>query len=380
MKKIIALFLALLLVFALFGCKPKENTPDTPSTPADTGTSSETPPSDSGTIDRNERDPYSILYMCSSLAIMWCKNIETSLLSMEEEYNFKLISADTNRDGDKYISNIETYADQGVDGMLLNADATIAQRAYEVSAEYGVPVVFESTAMRADDGALLTSGVELNAYDVGVTCANWLIDNYKTYWGEEELDQSTLGILIMTYSPVDSFVLRSNGAHDTLAAAFPDANMFIGDLAAQGASNAEAAYNEAAPIVSAHPEIKHWLFSAALDDYGLGANRALEDNNLGTCDISLGATVGGEVLLSQWEEGYDEDGKGSWKACAYFEAYDYAEILLPGMIKHLDEGTPIDQLWPDHREAGSDSTHASIKISGTPCMKADYKALVKMWY
>ena len=382
MKKAVALLLALLLIFTLFACKKTENGTDTSSPPASSPDTTkpenlETPDS---TEEHFDREPYKLVYMCGTLTDIWCKNIETAMKWHQEDYNYELLSADSNRDGEKFITLLETYADQDVDGFLLNADNTIAQRAWEVCDERGVPYLFESTAPRDDNGNLLTSGTELDAYQVGEACANWLIANYKTYWGDAELDQSRLGIMQINYSAVESFIHRCAGGRETLLKAFPNAKLFEADLVAQGSISAEAAYDEVGPILAANSSsIDYWFITSALDPWGLGAVRAIEDNGLDVNNVLM-STAGGEVLVTQWDTGYDEDGKGAWKSCAYYEAYDYVKHLIPGMIDHLEKGTPIEDLWPEWVEEGRDSVFASIKVPGIACTKENYKDYVVLTY
>ena len=369
MKRIIALLLALLMIFALVACGEKK---------ADSAPSDDTAVSDApvayAPVDGGERDPYILVYMCSSFGNVWCKNIETAMKALQEEYNYELYSTDSNYDNDLWMTNVETYCDQGIDGFVMNCDETLTQRTYEVTSEYGIPWLSESTAVRDNDGMLLTSGVELDAYQVGVDVGTWIVENYKEHFGVDKLEN--VGYISMYYSKVLSFNNRCAGAESVITKEFPDAQVFKPDLLAQGALSADAAYNEVSPILAANPDIDYWLITGVVDDWSLGATRAVEAMNL--VEKTLITSAGGEALILEWDNGYDSDGKGCWKACCYYEAMDYVEYLIPGMIDILDGKTTVEDIWNEWDEEGSE--YASVKVGGTNCTKDNYLDFIKMRY
>ena len=381
MKKIIALLLALLMVLALFACKPADK--ESTTSPSDTGSTSPSETGDDGdasaTAPHYDREPFTIVYLCRTLTFQWMQNIVTAMQSLREEYNYELIATDTGGDTAQYPILIETYGDQGVDGMIIAPNEDTAQRCWELCQEMGVPLLFESTAMRDDNGELLTSGTELDAYQVGESCAQWLADNYKNYWGDEDVGQSTLGFIGVTYSAIPNFTLRLNGVMETFKKNFadvPDNNYFVADIVSQAAMTAENAYNEVAPIIAAHGDrIEKWMLVGVVCEWGQGGARVFEEYNL-TQDALI-CTAGGEALLVEWEGGNVSD---CWVACSYYEAMDYVEWLIPGMIEHLETGIPIEDLWPEWREEGSSSLFASVKVPGVPATYDTYKELVKVDY
>jgi ABC-type sugar transport system substrate-binding protein len=370
MKKIIALLLALLMVFSLVACSSSGE--DNNGATDDTQSTEPTDSADAG----NDGEPYELVYMCSTFAVVWCKNTESAMKSLEDEYNFKLLSTDVDGDMDLWMTNIETYCDQGVDGFVCSADETIAERTYEVTSEYGIPYLFMDTAVRDENGVLLTSGVELDAYQVGVDTATWIVENYKERFGVDSLEGKNVGYISMHYSTYVSFENRCQGAEDTILAAFPDATVFKPDLVAQGNMSADSAYNEVSPIVASHPEIDYWLITGVVDDWGLGATRAVE--SVGLEDKTLITSAGGEALVLEWDNGYDSDGSGCWKACCYYEAMDFVEVLIPGIMSVINGETTVEDIWNDHDEDGTE--YASVKISGVNVTKDTYLDHIKMRY
>ena len=382
MRKTITLLLALLMILTLFACGQK--TSGDTSTDS-TGTDAETTTPSSGKVEGGaetfgeelsgldkDGNPYQIIYACRTLTNTFNKNVDISMAYLSDLYKFDYIGADE-EDYNNYIIMIETYCDQGADGFILNTIEEIALRAFEVVNEAGIPVVFESTAIRNADGVLQTAGVELNGYGCGAECGKWLSENYKDYFGDVDLNE--MGFMSVTYSTIYNFGLRVDGARDKvkeILPGIPEANYYVADQVAQGTSGAEQAYNEVAPIVSAHPEIKYWLMMTAIDDWGGGVARVAEEYDMN--DQILVATPGGHLLVSEWDAGY----KGCWVATSYYEAYDFAFVALGGLLEHLNNGTPIEDLWPEWREEGSN--FSSVKITGVMVTADNYLEFRKLKY
>ncbi|MCR5689014.1 MAG: substrate-binding domain-containing protein [Clostridiales bacterium] len=371
MKKVICIILAILFVVALFGCG-KEKTPSVSpspdnSSPSPGNTDTPEPEKESekpGKIDPKDRDPYRIVYLCPGLTIQWCADVAAGLESFEDEYNFELIAAESSNKNDTYLTLLETYCDQDIDGFVLMCPEDIGASAKEIIGNAGKPVLFESIALVDANKKLLTSGVELNAYDCGAGCSRWLAENYKTYLGD--VDMSELGFVVVTFTNMVNMKLRSDGALETFEECMPDCkNLFTADLVSQGTGSAEAAYNEVAAVIAGSPNIKYWLVVAVQDAYGQGATRAVEAAGLE--DTSLVTSVGGENLILEWEGGYE----GCWIACNYFEASFYAAELIPALISVIDGETTVEELWPDWRVEGTN--YSSLKISGVMATKDTYK-------
>ena len=370
MKRILALLLALIMVFALFGCKPKEETPETPSSP----TGSATTPSDTTPDEPSEREPYELVYICISLAVEWCVDIAETLEMFEEEYNFNLTVADASNNSDTYANLVETYCEQGYDGLVLMCAEDIGPRIKEICDEYGTPILFDSIAIVDHEGKFLVPGVELNATAVGQASSQWLGDNYKEYLGD--IDMSKTGYIEVMASSSQNIIARGEGATGRFKELFPDipeGNYFQADLVAQGTVNAEAAFNEVGPILAANQgKIDNWLITAAQDMYGQGAARAVE--SAGLDNVSLVISMGGENMIPELEGG---NYSNCWVAAIYFDAYDYSALLAPALVDILDGKTTIEELWPDWKAEGQQ--YASYQISGTPITKDTYKDIVAFY-
>ena len=213
------MLLAVLMVFALFGCAQSNDTEES-ANPDSTTT-------DDGSTPDDTLEPLTIVYMCSSFTIQWCQDIADTISLYKDSLNFELIESDSDNDNETFVTLVETYCDQEVDGFIMNAREDINLRVFEIIDEAGIPLLFESTRIHDENNLPLTSGVELNAYDCGAGCSTWVAENYEDY-GFDYSDQSTLGFIAITYSSITSFVYRADGATETFQSYFPGCQLLCG--------------------------------------------------------------------------------------------------------------------------------------------------------
>lgn len=347
MKKTLALLLAILMVLALFGCTGTTNDESTEAPTTDASTA----PSDSAAVSKG-----TIVYLCNMI-FPFCQVQSATYEEIIPQDNYDVIIADINNSAETEIQLMETYCSEGVAGFICMSDGTISNRILEIVTEAGIPLVSDSTNLvDSATGKLLAPGCELNAYDCGSLCSQWIVENYEAE-GFADVDVSTLGFIVATYNAIPSFIDRAQGAIDSFSAGFPDCeNIFAADTVNQGELTAEAAYTETAAILSAHPDITTWFIVGILDDLAQGAARAVEEASIE--DNVIITSVGGEVLVQEWESGYE----GCWKACAFFSGADFANALWPALKSVLDDGVALEDLFPDWKQDGE--TFAVYKVTG----------------
>lgn len=361
MKKYLALFLSLLMVFALFGCDTNNNTAEE-TTSAPTATATDTGTTDATTVGEG----MSFVYLCGSMTFPFCQAVAARFQEYADEVGATMIIGSSDFDNEEMIRLVETYAQQ-VDGMFVNSGAELSNSIMDIANEAGVPLLSESTNLiDATTGELLTAGVELNAYDCGYKCSQWICENYEDL-GYDASNMDTLGFIVASYSAVISFNDRAQGALDRFAETFPDCeNIYIADALNQGAVTAEAALTETAAILAAHPEIETWFIVGILDDFAQGAVRAIEAAGLE--DQTLVTSVGGEVLVQEWESGYE----GCWKACALFTGADFSDQLWPAMMSVISGEKTVEELWPDWKAEGEN--YGVYKVTGVNTDRETYLA------
>jgi hypothetical protein len=103
---------------------------------------------------------------------------------------------------------MQLYASQGWQGMVLQPDATIGMRVKELATELGIAWMPGVTPIMDENNNLLQPMVTLGTKYQADLANNWLFDNYKTYWGDIELDPSPWLLCMTSPAPYPQNRLR----------------------------------------------------------------------------------------------------------------------------------------------------------------------------
>lgn len=385
-KAMLAAGLAMSLVLTMGGCggsgsssaaeasKPAESSAASQA-PSETPEASEvssapesSAPAESGGADAGEKLVFE--YFATSMTVEWIQQIEAALKTLGESNNFEVLSADANRDINTQLSQIDTAIEQKIDGaFLFIVDEGSAPAAVEKFNAAGIPVIGETLKLQDGDGKNIAPYVELDAAGVGGNCGKWVVENGAAC-GVDLSDLSKVGVIQNTNSKYQSDLARIDGFMEELKAGFPDlpdSNVFMADCAAEATSNdnTEASYNQVTAIISAHPEIESWIIMGSVDSYAMGACRAVEA--AGVEEKTILVSAGGELAIKEWA---NESG-ACWRATCYYDAMDFAEKMVEGMLGVCRDGQTAGEIYSDAKADGED--FAAVKISGNMCTAENYQ-------
>ena len=389
MKKILAISLALVVMFSLFACSGK-TTSDQPSTaptestaPESTAPESTAPESaapdesaapteeassngywsgpdwiidpppphgDAGwytdDVDWFARDPYKIAFLYGQAFALTDMEGE-SFEAWSKRVNFEYAEFDGNQDNELFLNNMEVCASQGWQGMILQPDATIGMRVAEMANELGVAWMPGVTPMMDEDGNLMQPMVTLGTKYQADLANNWLIDNYKNYWGDIELEGPSLGYMCLTIASNPILKVVYDYSNSGIEEAYPGVNVFEGDCINFGIS-ADAGYQVVSATMAAHPEIEHWFITSALEDYAQGAAQAAVSLNVE--DKVLICSNGANILIPMFEQNAVGN---SWVAGIYYAQDIFCEPLVCGIIAMLDGRATPESLYPEWKAPGA---------------------------
>ncbi len=281
-------------------------------------------------MDHFARDPYEFAYFYMSPLTLNQMHF-LAMEKMQSVLNFTINQYNADSDGDKFINNMEVAAIQGADGFVIEPYADIAWRIYETAEELGVPYTCTVNAIYNEQGQNVVPVVVLDQYKNGQTQVNWISEHYKDYWGE--IDTSKIAAMFLKFTSNADLVTRSQGAIDRFKELYPNNTVFENDLVSRG-FGMEYAYDEAAAMFSAHPEVEYWWVFGVVEDFGQGSSRAVEA--LGKEDSVLIVTSGANVLPLEWDAGYD----GVWVTSYAVYNYNYTVPALCGLIALVDGRAP----------------------------------------
>lgn len=357
MKKVTAILLTLIIAFSLVACSNSNAAQVSPSA-APSGTapateSSTAPAASAGTVgyitdevDHNARKTYKIAYFY--FAAMTLEKLHfQAMQNMQKKLNITVTDINANSDGDAFINNFEVAATQGYDGFVVEPNADVYDRTYEVLNELKIPYIYTVNAYRDENGANLVPTVILDQYKNGNTQVQWFFDHYKDYW--KDVPASEIVLMTLEYSTNPDLISRIDGVKDKFTELFPGNQIIVGDMAGQQL-NEQVAYDQCAAIITAHPEVKYWFIDGCVENFGQGAARATEA--LGKTDTTLIVTSGANVLPIEWDSGY----KGNWVASYAVFNYNYVVPALTGLIALIDGRATFDSLWKESRKEGDKAT------------------------
>ena len=298
--------------------------------------------------------------------------IEEALKELGETYNFELLTSDANYDINTQLSQIDTAITQGIDGaFLFIVDEGSATAAVDKFNAAGIPVIGETLKLQDGNGNNVAPYVELDAEAVGGECGTWIAENWEDC-GIEISDWSKVGVISNTQTTRQSDLARSTGFENALKEGLPEIpeeNYLIADNAAEANNNdAENSYNQVSAVLAAHPEIETWFVIGTVDNYAMGACRAIEAAGLE--DQTILVSCGGEYAVREWAEGTG----ACWRAACYYEAMDFAVEMVDGMLEIVRDGVPATDIYADSREEGQE--YAAVGITGNMITPDNYTEYV----
>lgn len=408
MKKFLALLLALLMVCSLFACGDKAGSDDTDkdnnTPPANTdGDKTDDNSGDTGdadaavtphmnddgsmnldmigywdsSFDYASGPSYKICYMASDASVLYQQSadaVETWAPRFNMEWQGFVSS---NGDSDLFLTNLQTYLDQGVDIFLLDPDNTIFPAVEEIFQSYPDAVYMGNMGTPRDgaSGEGIPSGGNMlhpfagkDYYGAGVLCGQKLYDwRTETY---PDAKPEEVGAIFITFSSSPQLHLRYQGAWDKYTElAGSDNNCFTADAITFGLG-VQAGMDATSPIITTNSDIKYWLVFGLVDDLAQGTAAVIDQVNL--TDTSCCVAIGGAGLQTQCDAGqYD-----SFRY-AYFTSYFMAVEPMMGAMYAFKRGwCTEDEIWPswvkknDH--GGEGHTFGSLYIPAIWIGQNDY--------
>lgn len=387
MKKVIAIVVALLLVFSLVACNNTTTPTTSPSAAASTAPSASSAasaaPSTSGsttktevgyydpTVDYTKNKNYKVGYIMANTGVlydMFSKSFKAWAQRMNVTYN----DFACNADNDLFINTLQTYTDQGYNGLLLDPDSTVWPRVAELANELKIPWMGCMSAPFGQDGkTLMHPNVGFDNTQAGIAMAQFNVDYAKKNW--PNVKASELGAMFIGYSVVPQLAQREAGFKSTFLAAYPDSakNYYFGD-GVTGDMTAKTGYDLASALLAAHPDVKYWLISGFFDDYTDGAARAVDA--AGKTANTVCSTFGGSGLIAHWDAGETS----SWRGAIFTDQRLYSMPIFCGLYAMMSGQGTADNLWPEWVNHANGDKYASVLLPTVVLTQDMYQSYL-MW-
>ena len=386
MKKALAVLLAVIMAATLVACKKGKNETDEPPEEQPTANNSQTPapqpPQQSATIPPPEPadEEFGVRYIDFGYTpsaeqfsrpeyhlahIVMVHTPQTQMMvnlygNIGTKMNFTITSYSSYRDADLFINLIETTAELGMDGMIIDATFALQDRVFEITDELGIIYMPGLSTYATVDGKFLRPSAALDNYRMGSGCLDYMLDNYAKHTGVAFVADN-IGLITVEYGANKDYNARRDGAADAYKAAYPrqmNTNYFNLDTADEPTQmTADAAYSMVAETVTENTQITGWLVFGVAEDFADGASKALEDMGYG--ETSLVTCVSVDKLAQRWDAGYD----GCWVACADTPAIQWAHATICGLMQLIEGKANPQTLWQQYKDSGQDYTVIMLPFS-----------------
>ncbi|MDR1299073.1 MAG: substrate-binding domain-containing protein [Oscillospiraceae bacterium] len=361
MKRAVSIIIACLMLASLFACGTKA---DNQQPSSDSPTGSAPAPTEGGAGDGgygpfasakaadgmgffNPDFDYSTMpkYKVAFLSMSWSTIVQQFSDAYEiwaQKTNVEYTKWESGNDVDAMMVNIETQANQGIDGVILNVFVTDIERAAEVATENGLFWIGNTDAPRGSDGKLIAPYAGLNFNKWGNVLMKqadqWCKDNFSDY------DPATSRVLIMTFSPNIEFNERQYGMEEAWAELYPDLtdNLYVCDNASQGNISPDITYDLVATQMAAYPDTSHWIILGVLDWISAGGVRAAEQ--YGVEDRTCLATCGGEDYVKLLVA----DQTSCWRFTSYQDISTLTNSIYNGLYAMIAGWAKPEELWSDY--------------------------------
>lgn len=372
MKKLLALLLAVLMVFSLVACGgggAKDDAAGGDAAGGDAATGGDAAGSDAAGGDFTAASGFAIrpsemtvsdkTYKIAYVGFSWDNTVEHCSDLMENAFTkylnceFTAISSEGNPD--TFIQNVENYISQGYDALICNVYTVTTGRCVELCAENDVIWMPVSAPATDYDGALATPCVGVNDDYVGQTLTqeayNWATANWADFATKDAY------VYIIDVSSAAELHARSLAMEAKAKELFPDAyKIEVGDSLAEGGGfSPEVAYNMCVRTFAANPDVKYWIVLHPFDYYVSGTCRAAEDYNI--VDNVLTACCNGDNYLPVLEDGTT----GCWRFCLYWDNGLWGELIACGLYALVSGQCTAEQLWSDYKAPGDN--YATLRMA-----------------
>ena len=338
MKKLLALLLALVMVFALVACgaeAPVEEAPEVESPKVETESpkaevENDEAPVDSSVVDEATGFPASVTLRdttalegkkigCSIVykGDEWCAGVAEALEKLGTYYGADIVVEDGDLNDETQTKQVENMIANNVD--IIMCDPTTPDGvgiALNQAYDAGIPIIIYD-GYWTEGGEKAISTVTWDQYETGVLVGEYFLDHLRAE------GKTSARIVELTNAVSTHCQERFEGLHDTFAAADDIDITILNKYDSQG--NRETAYNAISAVVEPYDYV-----ISDVDNGAMGAVSALQAaGNTDVKVLSMGA-YGAEPF------GKLHDNDANYLACLNVDAWILAQFIVDAAIDYFE--------------------------------------------
>jgi L-arabinose transport system substrate-binding protein len=258
-------------------------------------------------------------------------DLQTSFVAKAEELGATALTANAELDPSLGVSLVNDAISAGAKGIAITVpDQTIGPAVADAAAAAGIALV------ATDDNIVDSAGnpvpfVGFSGTDMGskvgakaaelLTASGWLED-----------DAVTLGVLATEVQSLSVCMDRTNAAREAmLGVGVPEESIF----AVPYEGNTQSGTDAAGPVITAHPDVTHWIVFACNDEGVLGTLNALATQGVSPDNI-IGVGLGAYEACKFWAA----DQPSGFKAALFISGLDVgasaAQVLYDNIVNGVE--------------------------------------------
>lgn len=233
-------------------------------------------------------------------------------------------------DSNAAISAMNVMIGQKVDGIAIVApDQQIGPQVVDMAKEAGIPLLASDDALKNGKGEEIPF-VGFDGHDMGHKVGLAAGKLYaKAGWKAGET------LIAAAYKPgLSACQNRQEGAVAGFKEAVSGDMPKIVDIGTD--NSAVDAQNRTGAVVTAHPEIKHWVVWGCNDESETGAVTALSNAGI-PADGIIGVGLGGYLVCKDWNAGQETGNK----AALYISGRDVGSAAVTTLVNAIRENKPL---------------------------------------
>jgi L-arabinose transport system substrate-binding protein len=256
--------------------------------------------------------------------------------AVADELGIEFFNQDVQFDSNLAMTAIDTYIGKDISAIVIVVpDTKIGPAVIEKAQKAGIPLV------AVDDTILDSSGkpapfVGFDAASAGLKVGELIAEFYEKEGWDKQSDM-VLKAVAVEDQDLEVCNLRTDGAGKTLTEMGVVTEDQIIHLPYDNTAN--SGMDAMAPVITANPDVTHWLLYSCNDDGVLGAWRALQNAGV-SADNVIGVGINGQLAAEEFKKGEPTGLRASLMA----QAKGHGGTAIQEIYDFLTKGTPIPEI------------------------------------
>lgn len=286
-------------------------------------------------VGAQDGETYQIAYLTKHLDNPWFVNETGGAQTLADQYgDLELTIQDLQFDANLALSAMDTVIGAGVDGIIIVVpEQQIGPAVMQKAADAGIPLMTVDDEIK-DANGVFAPHVGFNTADMGKAVTSQASEFYTAEGWANNAD-ANVRVVSIEDQTLSVCMQRTDSANATWKELYPDwPDDHIIHL--PYANTLVSAIDAMAPVVTANPDVTHWILWSCNDDGVMGAVRALEQAGIPASNV-IGVGLNGHLACDEWKK----PEPSGFRATIYNRSASHGEFAVMAMYNHVKYGVPL---------------------------------------